>query len=148
MYNACICIYNMHTCVFILIRKNKKYLLSLPFFPRRLTIGLTLLRSLFVSLYLSTYYLIKVHLKNRIQIQHKNDESLIDRFDGDTTLKRFIISMRQYNCLFAFTSMGAQIDNSVNDGHGPTLFKICGQVHHWIGSLLPPDGSSTKFIQL
>ncbi|ONL99944.1 Retrotransposon-like protein [Zea mays] len=44
--------------------------------------------------------------------------------------------------------MGAQIDNSVNDGHGPPLFKICGHVHHRIGSLLPPDGSSPKFIQL
>jgi hypothetical protein len=44
--------------------------------------------------------------------------------------------------------MGAQIDNSVNDGRGPPLFKICGQVHHRIGSLLPPDGSSPKFIQL
>jgi hypothetical protein len=44
--------------------------------------------------------------------------------------------------------MGAHIDNSVNDGRGPPLFKICGQVHHRIGSLLPPDGSSPKFIQL
>jgi hypothetical protein len=44
--------------------------------------------------------------------------------------------------------MGAQIDNSVNDGRGPPLFKICGQVHHHIGSLLPPNGSSPKFIQL
>jgi hypothetical protein len=70
------------------------------------------------------------------------------RFDGDTTSKRFIRSIRQYNCLFAFTSMGAHIDNPVNDGRGPPLFKICGQVHYRIGSLLPPDGSSPKFIQL
>lgn len=44
--------------------------------------------------------------------------------------------------------MGANIDNSVNDGRGPPLFKICGQVHHRIGSLLPPDGSPPKFLQL
>jgi hypothetical protein len=44
--------------------------------------------------------------------------------------------------------MGAHIDNSVNDGRGPPLFKICGQVHHRIGSLLPLDGSPPKFIQL
>jgi hypothetical protein len=44
--------------------------------------------------------------------------------------------------------MGAHIDNPVNDGRGPPLFKICGQVHYRIGSLLPPDGSSPKFIQL
>jgi hypothetical protein len=74
--------------------------------------------------------------------------SSLARFDGDTTSKKIIRNIRQYNCLFAFTSMGAQIDNSVNDGHGPPLFKICGHVHHRIGSLLPPDGSSPKFIQL
>jgi hypothetical protein len=56
--------------------------------------------------------------------------------------------IRQYNCLFAFTSMGAHIDDSVNDGRGPPLFKICGQVHHRIGSLLPSDGSPPQFIQL
>jgi hypothetical protein len=70
------------------------------------------------------------------------------KFDGDHISKKFIKSIRQYNCLFAFTSMGAQIDKSVNDGRGPPLFKICGQVHHRIGSLLPPDGSPPKFIQL
>jgi hypothetical protein len=41
-----------------------------------------------------------------------------------TTSKKIIRNIRQYNCLFAFTSMGAQIDNSVNDGRGPPLFKI------------------------
>ncbi|ONM35045.1 hypothetical protein ZEAMMB73_Zm00001d042324 [Zea mays] len=74
--------------------------------------------------------------------------SSLARFDGDTTSQKFIRNIRKYNCLFAFTSMGAQIGNSVNDGRGPPLFKICGQVHHRIGSLLPPNGSSPKFIQL
>jgi hypothetical protein len=69
-------------------------------------------------------------------------------FDGDATSRKFIRNIRQYNCLFAFTSMGAQIDNSVNDGRGPPLFKICGQVHHRIGTLLPDDGSPPRFIQL
>jgi hypothetical protein len=66
-------------------------------------------------------------------------------FDGDIASK-FVI--RQYNCLFAFTSMGAHIDTSVNDRHGPHLFKICGQVYHCIGSLLPEDGSTPQFLQL
>eukprot|EP00267_Zea_mays_P055899 XP_023155935.1 uncharacterized protein LOC111589330 [Zea mays] len=70
------------------------------------------------------------------------------RFDGDATSRKFIRNIRQYNCLFAFTSMGAQIDNSVNDGRGPPLFKICGQVHHRIGTLLPDDGCPPRFIQL
>jgi hypothetical protein len=44
--------------------------------------------------------------------------------------------------------MGAHIDRSINDGRGPPVFKICGQIHHRIGSLLPPDGEPPKFIQL
>lgn len=57
-------------------------------------------------------------------------------------------NIRQYNCLFAFTSMGANIDRAINDGRGPPVFKISGQVHHRIGSLLPPEGKPPKFIQL
>jgi hypothetical protein len=70
------------------------------------------------------------------------------RYDGDASSKKFLRSIRQYNCLFAFTSMGANIDHSVNDGRGPPVFKISGQIHHRIGSLLPPDGGRPKFIQL
>jgi hypothetical protein len=44
--------------------------------------------------------------------------------------------------------MGACIDSSMNDGRGPPLFKICSQVHHRIGSLLPIDGTSPQFLQL
>jgi hypothetical protein len=62
--------------------------------------------------------------------------------------KKLIQNIRQYNCLFTFTSMGAHIDNSVNNGRGPPVFKISGQVHHRIGSLLPPDDGPPKFIQL
>lgn len=61
---------------------------------------------------------------------------------------KFIHNIRQYNCLFAFTSMGANIDRSVNDGRGPPVFKICGQIHHRIGCMLPQDGNPPKFIQL
>jgi hypothetical protein len=44
--------------------------------------------------------------------------------------------------------MGTNIDRSVNDGGGPLVFKISGQVHHRIGSLLHPDDDPPKFIQL
>jgi hypothetical protein len=33
-------------------------------------------------------------------------------------------------------------------GGGPPIFKISGQVHHLIGSLLPPKYETPKFIQL
>jgi hypothetical protein len=70
------------------------------------------------------------------------------RFDGDSISKAFMQNIRQYNCLFAFTSMGAHIDRSMNDGHGPPIFKVCGQVHHRIGSLLPMTNEPPKFLQL
>ncbi|XP_039846437.1 uncharacterized protein LOC120705942 [Panicum virgatum] len=74
--------------------------------------------------------------------------SSLATFNGGTTSKKFLKNIWQYNCLFAFTSMGANIDRSVNDGRGPPVFKISGQVHHRIGSLLPPEGSPPKFLQL
>ena len=44
------------------------------------------------------------------------------RFDGDRRAKRFVSKIRQYNCLFAFTSMGANIDRSINNSRGPNIF--------------------------
>jgi hypothetical protein len=70
------------------------------------------------------------------------------RFDGDARCKRFLKNIRQYNCLFAFTSKGANIDRSMSDGRGPPVFKISGQIHHRIGSLIPSSGQPPKFIQL
>jgi len=50
--------------------------------------------------------------------------------------------------MFAFTSLGAKIDTGVNKGPGPYVFKINGQVHHRIGSLLPDEGASPVYAQL
>ena len=44
--------------------------------------------------------------------------------------------------------MGAKIDYRINDGSGPYVFKICGQVHHLMGSVLPSDGELPKYAQL
>ena len=59
---------------------------------------------------------------------------------GDVLSKYFIRSIRSYNSMFAFTSLGAKIDIGINRGPGPYVFKINGQVHHRIGSLLPDEG--------
>ncbi|XP_048432531.1 uncharacterized protein LOC103927733 [Pyrus x bretschneideri] len=50
--------------------------------------------------------------------------------------------------MFSFTSMGAKVDHSINDGSSPYIFKISGQVCHLMGSLLPMDNESPKFAQL
>ncbi|XP_076940361.1 uncharacterized protein LOC143609509 [Bidens hawaiensis] len=46
------------------------------------------------------------------------------------------------------TSFGAKVDNSVNRGPGPYVFKIAGQVHHWLGSLFPPADARPRFLQM
>ncbi|GJT86156.1 DNA helicase [Tanacetum coccineum] len=45
------------------------------------------------------------------------------------------------------TSLGANIDESINNGRGPYMFKISGQLYHWIGSLCLTDGKPPRFLQ-
>jgi hypothetical protein len=70
------------------------------------------------------------------------------RFDGGRRSRLFLQNTRHYNSLFAFTSMGVYVDRSLNNGNGPLVFKIFGQVCHRIGSLLPADDESPNFAQL
>ncbi|XP_013745491.2 uncharacterized protein LOC106448109 [Brassica napus] len=60
----------------------------------------------------------------------------------------FKIMIRVANGMLAFTSMGGQIDNSVTNTPGPFSFRLHGQTHHRIGSLLPPEGKPPQFSQL
>jgi len=63
--------------------------------------------------------------------------------------RNFRENIRQYNAALSFTSLGAQIDDSVNrGGGGPPVFKIHGELHHQIGSLLPPHGKTPVYAQL
>ena len=52
----------------------------------------------------------------------------------------FQLGIRIYNSLFAFTSLGGNVDRSVNNGSGPYVFRVNGQTHHRIGSLHPVHG--------
>ena len=44
--------------------------------------------------------------------------------------------------------MGGNIDKNINKGDGPYVFRINGQIHHHIGSLLPKPGNIPKFAEL
>jgi hypothetical protein len=57
-------------------------------------------------------------------------------------------NIRQYNNAFAFTSVGVKIDNSVTRGTGPYCFKISGELHHSMGTLMPPGDHAPQFAQL
>jgi len=50
--------------------------------------------------------------------------------------------------MFAFTSLGVDIDRLINTGRGPYIFRINGVVHHRIGSLIPEEGNRPQYAQL
>ncbi|GJV09641.1 DNA helicase [Tanacetum coccineum] len=62
--------------------------------------------------------------------------------------KHFMENVRAYNQMFEMTSFGAKINESTNAGRGPYVFKVSGQVYHWIGSLCPPSREAPRFLQL
>ena len=66
----------------------------------------------------------------------------------DEMSKHFLQKIRQYNSLFAFTSMGTNIIIDINKGEGPYVFRINGQIHHRIGSLLPKNGQLPQYAEL
>ena len=70
------------------------------------------------------------------------------RFNGGPRSNAFMRLIRQYNSLFAFTSLGVDVDRSINTGNGPYVFRINGVVHHRIGSLIPVVGSRPEYAQL
>ncbi|GKA12928.1 hypothetical protein Tco_0692474 [Tanacetum coccineum] len=40
-----------------------------------------------------------------------------------------------------------KIDDSINRGRGLYVFKVSGQIYHWIGSMCPPMGATPKLLQ-
>lgn len=70
------------------------------------------------------------------------------RLNGDSRCNNFLRKICQYNCLYAFTSMGARIDQAINRCGGPYVFQICGQVYHRIGSLVLCANSPPRFVEL
>jgi hypothetical protein len=45
--------------------------------------------------------------------------------DGSRS-KHFLDKIRQYNSLFCYTSMGGNVDKSINQGDGPYVFHVNG----------------------
>ncbi|XP_074327640.1 uncharacterized protein LOC141665556 [Apium graveolens] len=66
-----------------------------------------------------------------------------------TTMReiKFQHNLRMYNIIFALCSFGGSVDESINNGSGPYVFRVNDHVYHSNGSLVPPDGRTPKFAQ-
>ncbi|GKD46197.1 hypothetical protein Tco_1270842 [Tanacetum coccineum] len=65
-----------------------------------------------------------------------------------STDRHSLENIQAYNQMLSMNSLGAHIDESINVGRGPYVFKISGQLYHWIGSLCPAEGEPSRFLQL
>ncbi|PWA45951.1 helitron helicase-like domain-containing protein [Artemisia annua] len=62
--------------------------------------------------------------------------------------QQFLNNIRAYNQMFSMASLGETIDDSVNNGRGPYVFKVSGQIYHQIGRFCLLSGESPRFLQL
>ena len=66
----------------------------------------------------------------------------------DAHAVKFRTEISKYNRTFAFTSLGVNEDHSVNNGRGPPVFRISGELCHWSGALTPPNSQLARYAQL
>ena len=67
---------------------------------------------------------------------------------SSTKSRKFLEEIRQYNNMFAFTSMGGKVHDVNSRGGGPYSYVLSGMNYHNIGCLLPPEGRKPVFSQL
>ena len=67
---------------------------------------------------------------------------------SESESKTFRKKIRQYNSALAMTSVGRDVDKSLNNGNGPYVYKLHGELTHKVGSILPPEGEPPQYAQL
>ncbi|KAK0434407.1 uncharacterized protein EV420DRAFT_1244047, partial [Desarmillaria tabescens] len=60
----------------------------------------------------------------------------------------FLKNIRQYNAALAFTSVAVKVDQAITNSSGPYCFRVSGELHHQMGSLLPREGEDMSYAQL
>lgn len=84
----------------------------------------------------------------QLPLEPQPPKFLADLLSGGPRTNHYKKKIRIYNSLFAFTSIGGKIDNNINKGGAPVIFKLGGQNYHLIGSICPVDGETPKYCQL
>ncbi len=62
--------------------------------------------------------------------------------------KAFLQDIRQYNAALAFTSLAVKVDEAITNSSGPYCFRVSGELHHRMGSLLPQEEGKLSYAQL
>ncbi|KAJ7726833.1 hypothetical protein DFH07DRAFT_906551 [Mycena maculata] len=79
----------------------------------------------------------------------KPPRELLELYNGTShESKHFLDNIRSYNSAFGLASLGVTVDKTVQDGHGPYVFKIQGALYHHVGSLLPKPATNPVYAQL
>jgi hypothetical protein len=89
------------------------------------------------------------HGQVRISLLHDPPAELKHLFSDLTPAAiEFRSNIWQYNAALAFTSLGVDVDRTVNNGRGPYVFCVHGELCHRFGSLCPSDGQAPVYAQL
>ncbi|KAJ9561491.1 hypothetical protein OSB04_006651 [Centaurea solstitialis] len=97
--------------------------------------------------YCNAYFWYTERLKGgRVKLQTPCDPPMLIK--NLFTVNRFMENIHAYNQMFAMTSFGAKVDDSINNGSGPFVFKVEGQISYWIGCLCPLDDDNPRFLQM
>ncbi|KAL8120931.1 hypothetical protein AgCh_017928 [Apium graveolens] len=75
-------------------------------------------------------------------------EYLLNLYNHPKKGPAFKHNIRLYNCMFAFTSMGGKVDNSINSGRARYVYRLNGKNYYVFGSLIPNKGDDPKICQL
>jgi hypothetical protein len=67
---------------------------------------------------------------------------------NDNNSKSFREDIWKYNRALAFTSLGVTEDHSINQGRGQPVFRICGDLCHKSGALVPSGDNPPRYAQL
>ncbi|KAJ6536048.1 hypothetical protein B0H19DRAFT_869878, partial [Mycena capillaripes] len=68
--------------------------------------------------------------------------------DNDPQAKEFRKNIAQYNTALSFTSLGVNEDHSINNGGGPPIFRIHGELCHRSGAILPSNNHTPTYAQI
>ncbi|KAK1363608.1 hypothetical protein POM88_039169 [Heracleum sosnowskyi] len=73
-------------------------------------------------------------------------KSLLDGTNCKSTI--FQNNSRLFNSALGFTSVGANMDKSINNGGGPFVYRLHGVLYHQMGSLFPQESKKAVFSQI